>query len=86
VAFYQAWRDARTRMRIILVGDDVPAARDVLRDMIGAIPCEPAPGGVFLTWATGQATIQTGTDKINDFVVPGHDSLPSINLIRSDRD
>jgi hypothetical protein len=60
----KAWRDAAMRMRNILVGDNVPAARDVRRDMIGTIPCEPTPGGVFMSWTTGQTLIQSGTDRV----------------------
>jgi hypothetical protein len=60
----KAWRDSVKRVREILSGDDVPAARDVLRDLVGQVPCEPAKGGVWMTWNSGTASIGTGTDRV----------------------
>jgi DNA invertase Pin-like site-specific DNA recombinase len=62
----KAWRESVKGVRTILAGDDVPAARDALRELVGTIPCTPdnAQRGVYLSWSTGSALIRTGTDRV----------------------
>lgn len=65
----KAWREAIVAMREILTGDDIAAAREVLRKLIGPARCRPAQEGhvvvelttrhVLLATSTGR---RTGTD------------------------
>lgn len=44
----KAWREAVTAMRDILEGEDVQAARDVMKRLVGRIRCTPAKGGDYV--------------------------------------
>lgn len=65
----KAWRDAVMGMRQILNGDDVTAARDVLRELIGPARCRPAKDGHVVAELTTRHVLlatssrrRTGTD------------------------
>lgn len=78
----KAWREAVEGMRAILQGDDVPAAREALRDLIGTLRV-PESGEV----AVGNQVhmLATGTGR---FVGSGgalHSNLRIIRLPRSSR-
>lgn len=58
----KAWREAVEGLRIVLQGDDIPAAREALRELLGNIPCEPADGSV-VAKLTVRHVLLTGTGK-----------------------
>ena len=49
------------RMRDILIGDDISAARDVMRELVGTLPVEPGEGYVTVQMAAQNVTLMTGT-------------------------
>lgn len=58
----KAWREAVNSMREILTGDDVTAAREVLRGLIGPARCSPAENGfVRAELTTRHVLLATGT-------------------------
>jgi hypothetical protein len=63
------WRETVTAMRQVLTGDDVVAARDVLRQLIGPARCRPAVDGqVVVELTTRHVLLATGTGgRTNDF-------------------
>ncbi len=58
----KAWREAVEGLRDVLQGDDIPAAREALRELLGNIPCEPADGYV-VAKLTVRHVLLTGTGK-----------------------
>jgi DNA invertase Pin-like site-specific DNA recombinase len=59
----KAWREAVEGMRDVLQGDDIPAAREALRGLIGTIPCEPAEGHVVAKLTARPILLATGTGR-----------------------
>ncbi len=58
----KAWREAVVGMREVLRGDDVIAAREVLRNLIGPARCRPAVDGhVAVELTTRHVLLATGT-------------------------
>lgn len=56
-----AWREAVTGMREILQGEDVAAARGVLRELIGPVRCTPAGDHVLAEISTRRVMLATGS-------------------------
>lgn len=56
-----AWRAAVEAMRDLLTGDDVAAARDALRELLGEIRCRPAGDFVVAELTARQVMLGTGT-------------------------
>ena len=56
-----AWRAAVAAMKDILAGDDVSAAREALRELIGPIRCTPDGVHVIAEMQTRQVWLMTGT-------------------------
>lgn len=56
-----AWREAVSRMREILTGRDVDAARECLRELIGTVRCVPAGDHVVAELAARHVVLATGT-------------------------
>lgn len=44
----RVWRETVANLRDVLLGEDIDAARDALRGILGAIPCAPAEDGKHL--------------------------------------
>lgn len=59
----EAWRAAVMRMRDILIWDDIGAARDVMRELLGTLPVEPGEGYVTVQVAAPNVMLMTGTGK-----------------------
>jgi DNA invertase Pin-like site-specific DNA recombinase len=58
------WRATVLNMREVLEGDDVPAARDILRELVGPISCVPAGiHHVRATLAAREIMLMTGTGR-----------------------
>lgn len=65
----KAWRDTVARMREVLTGDDIVAAREVLRELVGPARCRPAANGHVVVELTTRHVLlatssrsRTGTD------------------------
>lgn len=56
-----AWRATVENMREVLRGDDICAARDALRQLIGQVRCTPAVGHVVAELTARQVMLKTGT-------------------------
>jgi hypothetical protein len=63
----EAWRDAVVRMRTILVGDDLSAARDIMRELVGVLPCTPGEDRSYVNLGivASSAVLMTGTGRIS---------------------
>jgi hypothetical protein len=50
-------------MRSILIGDDLSAARDIMRELVGVLPCTPGEDRSYvnLEFAASSAVLMTGT-------------------------
>lgn len=59
-----AWRAAVQNMRDVLLGDDVGAAREVLRRIVGDVACEPAQDHVVASFGPSQEVVATGTGPV----------------------
>jgi hypothetical protein len=59
----ELWRDGVIRMRDILVGDDVSAARDVMRELVAVVPVLPGEDSSYVNLAFPQelVALKTGT-------------------------
>jgi hypothetical protein len=57
------WRAAVVNMREVLTSDDIPAARDVLRDLIGPISCVPARNYVLASLAAREVRLAVGIGR-----------------------
>lgn len=57
----EVWRAAVSRMREILTGRDVDAARECLRELIGTVRCVPAGDHVVAELAARHVVLATGT-------------------------
>lgn len=57
------WRETVAQMREVLKGDDVVAARDVLRELIGPAKCEPAEGGMIVELTARRTLVATGSGR-----------------------
>jgi hypothetical protein len=85
----KAWREAVANMRDILTGDDIPAARECLRELIGPIRCKPAEGAVLAEMTTRSVFLATGTggrglvDRYN--AGPRYQSIYQIKIPTSTR-
>ncbi len=66
----RAWREAVTHMRDVLQGDDIVAAREVLRDLIGPVRCHPAQDG-YVVAELGADSIQLATSSAKTGTDPG---------------
>ena len=58
------WRQLVTRLTEVISGDDVPAARDALREIIGEVTCTPEGDHVIAEMAALQIQLGTGTGCI----------------------
>lgn len=56
-----AWRAAVAGMREILEGDDIPAARETLRALLGEIICRPGDGAMIAELTSRHVLLATGT-------------------------
>jgi hypothetical protein len=59
----EVWRDGVLRMRSILTGDDLSAARDVMRELVDVVPVLPGDDAthVYLAFAASSVALMTGT-------------------------
>jgi site-specific DNA recombinase len=59
----EVWRDCVLRMRSILMGDDVGAARDVMRELVDAVPVTPGEDSSYVNLGFPEeiVALKTGT-------------------------
>jgi hypothetical protein len=58
-----AWRATVAELREILTGEDIPAARALLREILGEIPCEPDGDVLVAEIGARRVWLQTGTGR-----------------------
>jgi site-specific DNA recombinase len=57
------WQETVTSMREVLRGDDVPAAREILRELLGVIRMRPAETHMIAELTARHVLLQTGTGR-----------------------